>query len=230
MDSPTAASDGSLVDIVGDLIEEKDAIRTQSKYKDTSDANSKLEDALKQLSIRKESMESLLQTNSRLQLKLAEKEAIAKIVTEENRVIKAQYDTVTSEIAELSARNSEIEDELVKLKAASPTSSDKSTDEKGVGSEEKSSVAEQTDKLVELSVGLNNLSNNGDSDSRDLKINNVIYRVSKRLLCQESEHFEKLLSEDSTLGDKLISNVSPIVIEGVSEFEMKTFLEFLYAS
>lgn len=63
-----------------------------------------------------------------------------------------------------------------------------------------------------------------------VEIDGVIYRISRRLLCQESEHFTGLLNETGGLDGNIITSPSPIIVEAVSEFEMETFLEFLYAS
>lgn len=57
-----------------------------------------------------------------------------------------------------------------------------------------------------------------------------MYRVSRRLLCRESEHFKDILSKGDGFGDEQTAEKPFIMNEEVSEFEMETFLEFLYAS
>lgn len=159
-DSPIAASDSSLFDFFVDLIEEKEVVQpacVQSESRKVTNANQTLEEAQRQLCIKDESIQFLALSNGRLQLELAEKEAIAKVVVEENKTLETKSGTVSSENAQLKTRIEEVAAEILKLKSGPPPPTGLAGTGKVVKSvaeniEPCAQVAKQADQLVELSV------------------------------------------------------------------------------
>ncbi|KAG8869081.1 hypothetical protein FRB97_001627, partial [Tulasnella sp. 331] len=138
----------------------------------------------------------------------------------ENKVAKkaleAKYSAAALELNDVSERDSKAQEEIIRLK----------------------------DKISELSSSVSTTVPDVEQDPwatecypwsvQDhclvLSVQGSLFRVSRRLLVQDSHYFEDLLKSNQALGDGPIgmTDARPIILEGVQVEEMNDFLAFLY--